>query len=291
MVPLAFSLASEALILPSSAVVALAHADADRADRDRLVAVDEPHLGEAALLQIVGEDRIVGVAGLEAAGVHVAQDVGNGVVGLDVGEQAGLLQRIDEGRADLGADRLALQIVLRGVGLGVALRHHEAFAIGVDRVGEIDDLLARRVMNIAAAMMSILLEVSDGISAENGIGSICTLRPASLPISVTRSTMMPWMVLVLVSRKVKGMPVGVEPTFSTCCAEAGTLRQSRAPRPRPDQNASSHPPLGPADGGARTCRDPDVAGRAVSAYFHQYENLVTLSRTMQAVFMHMKEAV
>ncbi|MHC2368758.1 hypothetical protein ACVIQT_003406 [Bradyrhizobium diazoefficiens] len=34
--------------------------------------------------------------------------------------------------------------------------------------------------------------------------------------------MMPWMVLVLVSRKVKGMPVGVEPTFSTCCAEAGT---------------------------------------------------------------------
>ena len=35
--------------------------------------------------------------------------------------------------------------------------------------------------------------------------------------------MMPWMVLVLVSRKVKGMPVGVEPTFSACCAEAGRL--------------------------------------------------------------------
>jgi hypothetical protein len=35
----------------------------------------------------------------------------------------------------------------------------------------------------------------------------------------------------------------------------------------------------------------DVADRAVSAYFHQYEILVTLSRTMQAVFMHMKEAV
>src|SRR5947209_1532513 len=32
--------------------LALAHADADRADRGRLVAVDEPHLGEAALLQI-----------------------------------------------------------------------------------------------------------------------------------------------------------------------------------------------------------------------------------------------
>jgi hypothetical protein len=35
----------------------------------------------------------------------------------------------------------------------------------------------------------------------------------------------------------------------------------------------------------------DVAGKAVSAYFHQYENLVTLSRVMQVVFMHMKEAV
>jgi hypothetical protein len=35
----------------------------------------------------------------------------------------------------------------------------------------------------------------------------------------------------------------------------------------------------------------DVAGQAVSAYFHQYENLVTLSRRMQVVFMHMKEAV
>jgi hypothetical protein len=34
-----------------------------------------------------------------------------------------------------------------------------------------------------------------------------------------------------------------------------------------------------------------VASRAVSAYFHQYENLVTLSLMMQVVFMHMKEAV
>src|SRR6476660_3248131 len=116
----------------------LAQADADRADGDGLVAVDEPHLGEAALLQIVGEDRVVGEAGLEAAGVHVAQDVGDGVVGLDVGEHAGLLQRIDEGGADLGADRLTLQIVLRGIGLGVGLRHHQAFAIGVDRIGEVD---------------------------------------------------------------------------------------------------------------------------------------------------------
>jgi hypothetical protein len=35
----------------------------------------------------------------------------------------------------------------------------------------------------------------------------------------------------------------------------------------------------------------DVAGQAVSAYFHQYENLVILSRPLQAVFMHMKEVV
>jgi hypothetical protein len=49
--------------------------------------------------------------------------------------------------------------------------------------------------------------------------------------------------------------------------------------------------LGPAGGGASRMSRSDVAGRAVSAYFHQYENLVTLSPTMQAVFMHMKEAV
>jgi hypothetical protein len=35
----------------------------------------------------------------------------------------------------------------------------------------------------------------------------------------------------------------------------------------------------------------DVAVQAVSAYFHQYEIVVTLRRPMQAVFMHMKEAV
>src|SRR5579864_1665068 len=34
------------------------------------------------------------------------------------------------------------------------------------------------------------------------------------------------MVLVLVSRKVKGAPVGVEPTFNTCCAEALTGKPS-----------------------------------------------------------------
>ena len=87
-VPFAFSFASDALILPSSSRVALAHADADRADDGRLVALDQAQLGEIALLQIVGKDRIVGEAGLQAAGVHVAQDVRNGVVDLDLAEQA-----------------------------------------------------------------------------------------------------------------------------------------------------------------------------------------------------------
>ena len=45
--------------------------------------------------------------------------------------------------------------------------------------------------------------------------------------------MMPWMVLVLVSRKVKGMPVGVEPTFRVCCAEAGRAPMRRAAAARP----------------------------------------------------------
>jgi hypothetical protein len=49
--------------------------------------------------------------------------------------------------------------------------------------------------------------------------------------------------------------------------------------------------LGPADAALANVVIADIAGRAVSAYFHQYENLVTLSLMMQAVFMHMKEAV
>jgi hypothetical protein len=50
--------------------------------------------------------------------------------------------------------------------------------------------------------------------------------------------------------------------------------------------------LDSAGGGeARGVETRDVAGQAVSAYFHKYENLVTLPQTMQAVFMHMKEAV
>src|SRR5579872_6131195 len=70
-------------------------------------------------------------------------------------------------------------------------------------------------------MTSILFAVSEAIRVENCIGSIWTENPASLPISVIRSTITPWMLLVLVSRKVKGTPVGVEPTFRTCWAKLG----------------------------------------------------------------------
>src|SRR3954464_11298220 len=68
-------------------------------------------------------------------------------------------------------------------------------------------------MNIAAEMMSIFEAVSAGISVENCSGSTTTVKPASLPTALTRSTITPWMVLVLVSRNVKGRPVGVAPTL------------------------------------------------------------------------------
>src|ERR1700738_4821792 len=75
--------------------VGLAHPDADRADDRRLEGGDETKLGKIALLHIVGEDRIVGEPGLEAAGVDVAHAVRDGVVDLPVVEQPGLLQRLD----------------------------------------------------------------------------------------------------------------------------------------------------------------------------------------------------
>ena len=87
------------------------------------------------------------------------------------------------------------------------------------------------------------------------------------------------------------MPVGVEPTFSTCCAEAGATAAiaSAATAARPKRFIAS--PFGSGRWRRSHVVIADVADRAVSAYFHQYENLVTLSRMTQAVFMHMKEAV
>jgi len=62
-------------------------------------------------------------------------------------------------------------------------------------------------------MMSIRAEVSDGISAANGVTSIWVLKPWSCPIALMMSTITPWMVLVLTSRKVNRIPGGVDPTF------------------------------------------------------------------------------
>src|SRR3954469_17961261 len=50
-------------------LVRFAHADADRADDHRLFARDEPDLREASLLEVVGDDRVIGEAGLETPGV------------------------------------------------------------------------------------------------------------------------------------------------------------------------------------------------------------------------------
>src|SRR5829696_594493 len=87
-------------------------------------------------------------------------------------------------------------------------------------------------MYIAAATTSMRFEVSAPMRVENCIGSTCTENPASLPIAVMMSTITPWIVFDCVSRKVKGMPVGVEPTLTVCCASAGRQWQGRLPRRR-----------------------------------------------------------
>jgi hypothetical protein len=55
------------------------------------------------------------------------------------------------------------------------------------------------------------------------------------------------------------------------------------------------PPVGEAERSSTTMLeerflDEKVADKAVQAYFHQYEIVVTFPKSLQAVFMHMKEA-
>jgi hypothetical protein len=55
------------------------------------------------------------------------------------------------------------------------------------------------------------------------------------------------------------------------------------------------PPVGEAERSSATMLeerflDEKVADKAVQAYFHQYEIVVTFPKSLQAVFMHMKEA-
>ena len=85
------------------------------------------------------------------------------------------------------------------------------------------------VMYMAAAMISMRLDVSAPMSAENCIGSTWTSNPDSLPTAVMMSTITPWIRLLCVSRNVNGIPVGVEPTFRVCWAEAGAPSPSQTP--------------------------------------------------------------
>src|SRR5258708_8038039 len=107
------------------------------------------------------------------------------------------------------------------------------------------------------------------------------------------------MLLVLVSRNVKGMPVGVEPTFNTCCAEAGTAAAMAEAAMATWTRRLKDIALPPVGGGRAVARhdfrrerllDEKVADKAVQAYFHQYEIVVTFPKSLQAIFMHMKEA-
>jgi hypothetical protein len=50
------------------------------------------------------------------------------------------------------------------------------------------------------------------------------------------------------------------------------------------------PPALKPERGRPQAFEQKVADQAVSAYFHQYEIVVTTPRALQAVFMHMKEA-
>ncbi|MNQ95050.1 hypothetical protein D3C85_1105920 [compost metagenome] len=70
------------------------------------------------------------------------------------------------------------------------------------------------VRTIAAEMMSILLAVRDGISEAKVVCAISTSKPAALETASTVSIIMPWILLLFTSRKVKGAPVAVAPTLN-----------------------------------------------------------------------------
>jgi len=76
-------LVERCVICASSSCVALAHADADATGEHRPCSSWPGDFGKQPLIEIVGEDRVISEAGLDAPGVHVAQDIGNGVVDLD----------------------------------------------------------------------------------------------------------------------------------------------------------------------------------------------------------------
>ena len=123
--------------------VGFADADADGAGDGGLVGLDDADAGELALGEVVGEDGGVEDGGLDAGGVHVGEDVGEVLVELHLCEEAGFLEYVDVGGADLDTDGHALHVFEGDVVLGVGGGNDEAFAVGVDGVRKVDDLLAR----------------------------------------------------------------------------------------------------------------------------------------------------
>src|ERR1041384_117273 len=86
-----FQLGKRGVDLLEQFSVTFAHTDAARAENDGLVRFHQPPVREVSLLHVIGKDRIVAETRLQAAGVHVAHDVRDRVVDLNISEQAGLL--------------------------------------------------------------------------------------------------------------------------------------------------------------------------------------------------------
>src|SRR5438067_7170105 len=119
-------------------LVALANGDADAADQHRFVVFREPRFRISALGDLVSDDRVIGEPTLDAADVHVANDVRNRIVDLDLLEEAGIRQRLHVGGADLRTDNLAFEILHGLVVLRVPRRHDQAVTIRIDRIAEVD---------------------------------------------------------------------------------------------------------------------------------------------------------
>jgi hypothetical protein len=88
--------------------------------------------------------------------------------------------------------------------------NRDALIYTLGKAAELEHLI---ICQYLFCSFSLKRDVSEGISAEKGVACTLTLKPASSPIAVIRSTIAPWIVLVLTSRKVNGTPVGVEPTL------------------------------------------------------------------------------
>src|SRR5471032_1067169 len=122
--------------------VAFAYNEAHLAHHFRLILGDQSQLRIRVVLKLVSDDRMVAEASLDAPERDVAHDVGHGIVSAYFLENAFLVQRIDKRRAYLSAYHFAFERVHGRVFAGVVGAHDESFAIRINRVREVDDLLA-----------------------------------------------------------------------------------------------------------------------------------------------------